>query len=140
MVQITFSKGSGISAIKMNAFIQLRDHFIDIHQLTKALSKWPLYVQSSRISVQLPTHLTNILNLFIVVCLHSLKADLKSTPQLIQHRLLRRFIGMQLQAKILNPQGSQSLLNHLQSRHLLRHKKHSLSLREGVGHHCRDGL
>ena len=80
--------------IKADASFELRNHLINIHQFTKTLSKWSLYMQSFRIRIQLFAHFADILYLLVIVCLHSPDTDLKSPLQLIQHRLFRCFTGM----------------------------------------------
>ena len=140
MIQITLCKRAYISMIKTNALLQLRNHFINIHQLTQRFSKRSLYMQCLCIGIQIPTHFPNILDFLIVFRCNTPDTNLQTSFQLIQHGFLSRFIGMKLQTKILNTKCCQSLLHNLKCSHFLRHKKNRLPLCKRICNHCCNSL
>ena len=53
---------------------------------------------------------------------------------------LRHLVGVQFQAERIQSDLFQSLLHHLEGRHLLGHKQHTTPVIEGIGYHVGDGL
>ena len=113
---------------------------IPVHQVKQGHTAGQGPMQRLGVAVQIPAKTCNAFRLGSI-CLRGFgPGHLRGLLKLLQHILFLGTVGVKLQAEGANADGVQTPLNHLQSRHFLRHEQHRLALGQSVGDQGRNGL